>query len=60
MIEKIDAAMYNKNPTRYSLVSGASKGAPFCPYGNTYAWIGYDKQEKVFVRFTKSVFKRLI
>ncbi|MBT8190486.1 MAG: hypothetical protein HKO89_06745 [Saprospiraceae bacterium] len=59
-INKVDYAMYNKNPGRYTLIPGDAAGAPLCPYGNNYKWIGYDSKNKAFVRLTKSVFKRII
>lgn len=59
-MEKIDMATYQSAPERYELRSGDSPGAPSCPYGNTYQWIGFDKQNQAYVRFTKSVFKLLV
>jgi hypothetical protein len=59
-LERINSENFYKNPDRYQLVSGRIKGAPTCPYGNHYQWIGYDKLENKFVRFTKSIFKKLI
>ncbi len=51
---------YLQEPKRYELRSGASEGAPSCPYGNQYLWIGYDLKLKEYIRFTKSVFKLLV
>ncbi len=59
-LKHINSEIFYKNPNRYELVSGRVKGAPNCPYGNHYQWIGYDKLENKFVRFTKSIFKKLI
>ena len=59
-MKRVNAALYALNPARYILVSGLTEGAPTCPFGNHYKFIGFDTEEKVFVRFTKSVFKRLI
>ena len=59
-LRKINSEIYHSKTSRYELVSGTKKGAPLCPYGNHYKWIGYDKDENEFVRFTKSVFKKLI
>ncbi len=56
----ITAKIYNQSPDRYELRSGSVSDAPSCPYGNRYEWIGYDKVEKEYVRFSKSVFKRLV
>ena len=52
--------LYLENPKRYELRAGAAADAPSCPYGNKYQWIGYDLEKKVYVRFTKSVFKLLV
>ena len=51
---------YQQEPDRYELRSGQEKDAPDCPFGNRYAWVGYDKDSQSYVRFTKSVFKLLI
>ena len=59
-MRKVTMNLYNKDPARYDLRSGNSSGAPLCPYGNEYQWIGYDKKEQEYVRFTKSVFKILV
>lgn len=53
-------ATFLQDPNRYELRSGRSEGAPNCPFGNHYEWIGFDKKEQKYVRFTKSVFKKLI
>ncbi|MBX9733766.1 MAG: hypothetical protein K2X37_06870 [Chitinophagaceae bacterium] len=59
-MDKVTAAMYQENPGRYILVSGHQDGAPTCSFGNVQQWVGYDNQEKKFIRFTKSVFKQLV
>lgn len=59
-MDKVTAEMYRQNPERYTLVDGSTHGAPTCKYGNTVEWVGYDKAQNTFVRFTKSVYKRLI
>ncbi|MFK7808253.1 MAG: hypothetical protein AB8F74_10675 [Saprospiraceae bacterium] len=51
---------YLLDPNRYELRSGYTAGAPACPFGNHYEWIGFDKQSEEYLRFTKSVFKLLI
>ena len=51
---------YKLDPSRYQLRRGTEEGAPPCPYGNPYKWIGYDTKSKEYIRFTKSVFKLLI
>jgi hypothetical protein len=57
---KIDKEQFVKDQSRYSLVKGTIEGAPLCPYGNHYKWVGYDRETKTFVRFTKSVFLNLV
>jgi hypothetical protein len=59
-MKKITMEMYLDEPNRYELRSGSEADAPLCPYGNHYEWIGFDRLEKEYVRFTKSVFKRLM
>ena len=59
-MEKVTAEMYDQDTDRYTLVSGHEEGAPTCPYGNMQQWVGYDRVEEKFIRFTKSVFKQLI
>lgn len=59
-LQKIDMATYSAAPHRYELRSGTEADAPLCPYGNHYEWIGYDKVSQEYVRFTKSVFKKLV
>lgn len=53
-------AIFQLQPNRYELRSGQLEDAPTCPYGNPYQWVGYDLEAKEYVRFTKSVFKKLI
>ena len=59
-MRKVDMATFLADPDRYELRTGDVPGAPSCPYGNQYQWVGYDLEAQEFVRFTKSVFKRLI
>lgn len=59
-LRKVDKNTFEAQPERYELRSGQEKDAPLCPYGNHFEWIGYDKELKEYVRFTKSVFKVLI
>jgi hypothetical protein len=60
MSDKITAEIYQQDPDRFSVVSGHQLGAPTCPVGNILQWVGYDKKEDKYVRFTKSVFKKLV
>ncbi len=57
---KIDMETYLRAPGRYELRSGQEYDTPSCPYGNKYQWIGFDRELQRYVRFTKSVFKKLI
>jgi len=59
-IRKINIQTYTIEPNRYELRSGQESGAPTCPFGNHYQWIGFDKKTQEYIRFTKSVFKKLI
>ena len=59
-IPVITSEVFNLDPNRYELRKGNSEGAPLCPFGNHFKWIGYDLKSERYVRVTKSVFKRLI
>lgn len=59
-LRKVNMETYLVSPNRYELRSGNEENAPLCPYGNHYEWIGFDSEMKEYVRFTKSVFKKLI
>ena len=59
-MRKVNMAQYYKAPFRFELKKGTSLGAPLCPYVNHFEWIGFDKELKEYLRFTKSVFKILI
>ena len=59
-IRKVTMEEFLLDPDRFELRSGHEEGAPNCPYGNHYQWIGYDKKEDEYIRFTKSVFKKLV
>ena len=56
-IRKVNMEQYLLSPEQYKLVSGDNDGAPLCPYGNHFEWIGYGTISEEYVRFTKSVFK---
>jgi hypothetical protein len=57
---KVNMKTYLREPGRYELRPGTAEGAPLCPYGNHYQWIGYDKLTDEYLRFTKSVSKKLM
>ena len=59
-MRKVAMEEYLSNPDRYELRTGRSEGAPLCPYGNYYQWLGFDRSTNTYVRFTKSVFKKII
>ena len=52
--------MYISQPECYELREGSAEGAPLCPYGNRFEWVGYDLERQEYVRFTKTVFKKLV
>jgi len=56
----VNSEEFHLEPIRYELRSGNEPNAPNCPFGNRYEWIGYDLKTNEFVRFTKSVFKKLV
>ncbi|MDF1695274.1 MAG: hypothetical protein P1U56_05555 [Saprospiraceae bacterium] len=56
----LKAKVYASDPNRYELVSGSISKAPLCPFGNNFKWIVLDRETKVYMRATKSVFKRLL
>lgn len=57
-LPKVNKKAYLEEPERYELRSGSESGAPLCPYGNHYKWIGYDKVRGIYRRVTKAVFKK--
>ena len=59
-MNKVTAEIYQLHPDRYILVSGQEEGAPTCPYENVQQWDGYDTLTKEYIRFTKSVYKKLV
>jgi hypothetical protein len=59
-MRKINMEEYLTDSSRFVLKSGSIEGAPLCPFGNPFQWIGFDTGTQEFVRFTKSVFKLLV
>ena len=59
-MRKVNMEEYLLDPSRYELRTGDREDTPLCPYGNHYQWIGFDLKEEEYLRFTKSVFKKLI
>lgn len=58
-IRVIDRRQFDQNPDNFELrVNDAN--APLCRFGNRRKLIGFDKQRNEYIRFTKSVLKRLI
>lgn len=58
-IEKVDAAAFDAEPDRFTLVNGNKEDAPLCPFGNHFTLVGFDKDQQQYVRYTKSVYKRI-
>lgn len=59
-MKRIDRETFSLHPERYELRSGNADDAPRCPYGNSYEWIGFDREERSYVRFSKRLFKTLV
>jgi len=59
-MRRVNSEAFKLEPTRYELRAGSEPNAPNCPFGNRYEWIGFDLKTGEYVRFTKSVFKRLV
>lgn len=59
-LRRVNMEEYILTPSRYELRKGVEEGAPLCEFGNHFEWMGYDLKSKEYVRFTKSVFKKLV
>lgn len=59
-LRRVTMDVFSAEPDRYQLRSGHEPDAPDCPYGNRYQWIGYDTVAQQYVRFSESVFKKLV
>ena len=55
-LRKVIKADFDAEPDRYEFRENDAL-APPCPYGNRYAWIGFDRETGEYVRFTKSIVK---
>ena len=55
-LRKVYKAEFDQNPERYEL-RAQDANAPACPYGNQYAWIGFDREAKEYVRFVKRILR---
>ncbi len=55
-LRKVVKADFDAEPDRYEFRENDAS-APPCPYGNKYAWIGFDREAGEYVRFTKSIIK---
>lgn len=58
-IRVVNAASYETDKERYELRTH-DPNAPLCPYGNKREFIGFDKHENSYVRFTKSVLLKFL
>lgn len=58
-IRVVDSASFELDKERYELRTH-DPDAPLCPYGNRREFIGFDKQENSYVRFTKSVLLKFL
>ena len=59
-LRRVNMESFLINPDRYELRKGTTLGAPNCPFGNNYRWIGFDRDTNEYIRFTTSVFKKLV
>lgn len=55
-LRKVFKAAFDAEPERYELRANDA-AVPACPYGNRYAWIGYDRRRNEYVRLVKSILK---
>lgn len=55
----VDAEAYQNDEDRYVLRVN-DPAAPLCPYGNKRVYIGFDKYKNNYIRFTKSILKKLL
>jgi hypothetical protein len=55
----VDAEAYRNDEDRYVLRVN-DPAAPLCPYGNKRVYIGFDKYKNNYIRFTKSILKKLL
>lgn len=58
-VRVIDSRQFDQNPNNFELRVN-DINAPLCPFGNQRKFIGFDKQRNEYIRFTKSVLKKLI
>lgn len=58
-IKKVNAEAFDAEPERFILVDGHHEGAPMCSYGNQLPLVGVDIMTKEYVKYTKSVYKRI-
>jgi hypothetical protein len=59
-LDVIDSETYHKDENRYEIRSGSELSAPSCPFENKYKLIGFDKYSRKYVRFSKSVYRKLL
>lgn len=59
-MRRVNSEEFHLEPNRYELRHGSEPNTPNCPFGNQHEWVGYDLKTNEFVRFTKSVFKKLV
>jgi len=58
-IRIIDKRQFDQNPDDFELRVN-DVNAPLCQFGNRRKLIGFDKQRNEYIRFTKSVLKRIL
>ena len=55
----INRQQFDQNPDNFELRIN-DENAPLCPFGNQRKFIGFDKEKNEYVRFTKSVLKKVL
>ncbi|MBK7807294.1 MAG: hypothetical protein IPJ51_13455 [Saprospiraceae bacterium] len=55
----VDAEAYRNDEDRYVLRVNDPE-APLCPYGNKRVYIGFDRYKNNYIRFTKTILRKLL
>ena len=55
----VDAESYRMDESRYELRVNDLE-APLCPYGNKRVYIGFDRNKNNYIRFTKTLLRKIL
>lgn len=55
----VDVEFYQMDESRYDLRVNDPE-APLCPYGNKRVYIGFDRYKNNYIRFTKTILRKLL